>query len=142
MPRRRPRESMFTSQRWKSRKSIRMPLEPTGRRVAGERSIVNAVNSLDVGLDRDGVSNAGIRMRQGRTPGSRTRSRVRGIKRLAAVVLVAVRVTGGVGGLATDAERAREADATRVSVVTELQATQTWNLVHGTPESTLEAEEE
>ncbi len=119
-----------------------MPLEPTGRRVAGERSTVNAVNSLDVGLDRNGVSNAGIRMSQGCTPGGRNRSRVRGIKRLAAVLLVAVTVTGCADGLATDAERARQADATRESVVIDLQATQTWNLVHGTPESTPEAEEE
>lgn len=113
-----------------------MPLEPTGRREAGETSIASAVNSLDVGFNRDRVPNSGIRTGQKFISGTRARSRFKNTKRLAAVLLVAVTVAGCADGLATDAERAKQADATRESVLTDLQATQTWNLVHGTPEST------
>lgn len=54
-----------------------------------------------------------------------------------AVLLLALGLIAGCAdGLAPDAERGREQDSRRDSVVTDLQATQTWNLVHGTPEST------
>ena len=62
--------------------------------------------------------------------------------RLVAIMLVAGTVAGCADGMATDAERARQADATRESVVTDLQATQTWNMLHGTPESTPAPEDE
>lgn len=58
-----------------------------------------------------------------------------------AILVVAITLSGCADGLATDAERARDADATRESVVTDLQATQTWNLIHGTPEATPTPEE-
>lgn len=61
--------------------------------------------------------------------------------RLLALLLAAVLLTACADGLAPDAERGRDSDASRESVVTDLQATQTWNLVHGTPESTPEPEE-
>lgn len=62
------------------------------------------------------------------------------IRRLAARIAVPVLVlgllSGCADGLAPDAQRGREQDSRRDSVVTDLQATQTWNLVHGTPPST------
>lgn len=58
----------------------------------------------------------------------------------AALLLAATLLAGCADGRATDAERGREADSDRDSVVTDLQATQTWNLIHGTPESTPEPE--
>jgi outer membrane lipoprotein SlyB len=51
-------------------------------------------------------------------------------------MLIALALTGCADGLSSDAERARQADESRDSIVTDLQATQTWNLVHGTPEAT------
>ncbi len=45
-------------------------------------------------------------------------------------------LAGCADGLAPDAQRGRDQDRSRDSVVTDLQATQTWNLVHGTPPST------
>lgn len=119
-----------------------MPLGRTGRREAGETTIANAVNSLDVGLDRDGVSGSTIVTGQEPASGRLAWRRVRSAKRLAAVLLIAMTVAGCADGLSTDAERAKQADATRESIVTDLQATQTWNLVHGTPESTPTAEDE
>lgn len=58
--------------------------------------------------------------------------------RVAVLMLSAVLLVGCADGLAPDSERGREADQQRDSVVTDLQATQTWNLIHGTPESTPE----
>jgi hypothetical protein len=60
--------------------------------------------------------------------------------RLASVLLAATLLAGCADGRANDAERGREADGDRDSIVTDLQATQTWNLIHGTPESTPEPE--
>ena len=60
--------------------------------------------------------------------------------RLATLLLAATLLAGCADGRATDAERGRQADQDRDSVVTDLQATQTWNLIHGTPESTPEPE--
>ena len=62
------------------------------------------------------------------------------VQRAAGIFIAALLLTGCADGLATDAERGRESDTRRDSVVTDLQATQTWNLVHGTPESTPEPE--
>jgi outer membrane murein-binding lipoprotein Lpp len=56
--------------------------------------------------------------------------------RVAAVMLTVTLLAGCADGQAPDAERGRQADETRESIVTDLQATQTWNLIHGTPEST------
>lgn len=56
--------------------------------------------------------------------------------RTAGLLLCAVLLGGCADGRATDAERGRESDEQRDSVVTDLQATQTWNLIHGTPAST------
>jgi hypothetical protein len=56
--------------------------------------------------------------------------------RVAVLLLAATLLAGCADGLATDAQRGRNEDATRESIVTDLQATQTWNLIHGTPEST------
>jgi hypothetical protein len=53
-----------------------------------------------------------------------------------AVIVVATTLAGCADGLATDAERGRRDDESRDSIVTDLQATQTWNIIHGTPEST------
>lgn len=62
------------------------------------------------------------------------------LRRLSALVAVAVLalglLAGCADGLAPDAQRGREQDRSRDSIVTDLQATQTWNLVHGTPPST------
>lgn len=58
------------------------------------------------------------------------------VARLCLVLLAASLLAGCSGGLSGDALRGRQADATRESVVTDLQATHTWNIVHGTPEST------
>jgi len=44
----------------------------------------------------------------------------------------AAALTGCGGGTSRDAARGRERDASRESVVKELQATETWNLVNGT----------
>lgn len=60
--------------------------------------------------------------------------------RIAGFLLAATLLAGCADGRATDAERGRESDADRDSIVTDLQATQTWNLIHGTPESTPEPE--
>jgi hypothetical protein len=65
-----------------------------------------------------------------------SRHPVRRAWRWFAVAMLALGLAGCADGLATDAQRGREADQTRDSVVTDLQATQTWNLIHGTPEST------
>ncbi len=58
--------------------------------------------------------------------------------RAVAFLLSATLLAGCADGLASDSRRGREADENRDSVVTDLQATQTWNLSHGTPESTPE----
>lgn len=69
-------------------------------------------------------------------------SRARSVAAKVSVVLIAgVLLTGCADGQVQDAERGRDSDASRESVVTDLQATQTWNLVHGTPESTPEPDE-
>ena len=60
--------------------------------------------------------------------------------RFAAILLAATLLGGCADGRATDAQRGRQADQDRESIVTDMQATQTWNLVHGTPESTPEPE--
>ncbi len=56
--------------------------------------------------------------------------------RIAVAVLALGLLVGCADGLAPDAQRGRDQDRSRDSVVTDLQATQTWNLVHGTPPST------
>lgn len=50
-------------------------------------------------------------------------------------------LSGCAEGTRTDAERGRMEDAERTSVVRDLQATETWNLVNGTPGSTPAPEE-
>lgn len=40
-------------------------------------------------------------------------------------------------GSAPEAERAREDDAERTSVITDMQATYTWELINSTPSATL-----
>jgi hypothetical protein len=59
-------------------------------------------------------------------------------RRVAALALATGLLAGCADGLAPDAERGRRADEQRDSVVRDLQATETWNLIHGTPESTPE----
>jgi outer membrane lipoprotein SlyB len=58
------------------------------------------------------------------------------VVRAIAVILIALALTGCADGLSSDAQRGRKADESRDSIVTEMQATETWNLVHGTPEAT------
>ena len=77
------------------------------------------------------------RQDRGQTSMDKGRSR-RWTARFAALLLGATLLVGCADGIASDAERGREADEKRDSVVTDLQATQTWNLIHGTPESTPE----
>lgn len=60
------------------------------------------------------------------------------VARVAGILLAASLLAGCADGLASDSQRGRQADERRDSVVTDLQATQTWNLIHGTPESTPE----
>jgi hypothetical protein len=55
---------------------------------------------------------------------------------IATLLFTVVVVVGCGSDSARDAERGRREDATRESVVTDLQATQTWNLLYGTPEAT------
>lgn len=74
---------------------------------------------------------------RGQTSMDKTRWRTVGA-RFAAVLVSVTLLAGCADGIASDAERGREADEKRDSIVTDLQATQTWNLVHGTPESTPE----
>ena len=50
-------------------------------------------------------------------------------------------LTGCASGTQQDSERGREKDASRDSVVKDLQATETWNVVHGTPPATPPGEE-
>lgn len=64
------------------------------------------------------------------------RERHHALSRLVAVLLVTLALAGCVTGTANDAERARQRDATQESVLTDLQATETWNVVNGTPQST------
>jgi hypothetical protein len=74
-------------------------------------------------------------------PTPSARIRFRAVGRLVATILIALGLAGCADGLATDAQRGKQEDATRESIVTDLQATQTWNIVHGTPEATPTPEE-
>lgn len=61
---------------------------------------------------------------------------------LAAMALAGGTLAACSGDSSRDAERGREADTQRESVVKDLQATQTWNLIHGTPPATPAADGE
>ena len=61
------------------------------------------------------------------------------LRRLLAVVAVsAVLVTGCSTGSAPEAERGQREDAQRTSVISDMQATYTWDLINSTPEGTPE----
>lgn len=59
----------------------------------------------------------------------------------ASVFLSGAILTGCAEGRVRDAQRGKEEDASRESVVKDLQATETWNIIHGTPASTPSPEE-
>lgn len=56
-------------------------------------------------------------------------------------VVTGAALTGCASGTQQDSERGREKDASRDSVVKDLQATETWNVVHGTPPASPPVEE-
>jgi hypothetical protein len=70
-----------------------------------------------------------------------SRTQTRWLRRVSVLALAAGMLAGCANGLAPDAERGRRADEQRDSVVRDLQATEAWNLIHGTPESTPEPED-
>lgn len=52
------------------------------------------------------------------------------------IVLASGLLAGCAEGTRRDAQQGRDQDAERTSVVSGMQATETWNLVHGTPPGT------
>lgn len=51
-------------------------------------------------------------------------------------------LVGCTTGSAPEAQQGKQEDAQRESVINDMQATHTWDLINGTPESTPEATEE
>lgn len=61
-------------------------------------------------------------------------TRVRGS--VATIALAALLLAGCSTGSAPEAERGQRADAERTSVISDMQATRTWDLLNGTPAAT------
>lgn len=57
-------------------------------------------------------------------------------KRLTVLLLASFLLAGCSSGSAPEARQGQEADKQRTSVVTEMQATHTWEMVNSTPEGT------
>lgn len=69
-----------------------------------------------------------------------TNNRLRSI--LASLVLSLVVLAGCSTGSAPEANQGKQQDTQRESIISDMQATHTWDLINGTPESTPEATEE
>ena len=54
----------------------------------------------------------------------------------ACIACASVLLVGCSQGTAPEAERGQREDAQETSVISDMQATHTWNLINGTPEST------
>lgn len=59
-----------------------------------------------------------------------------GTKRLIAFLLASSLLAGCSSGSAPEARQGQEADKQRTSVVTDMQATHTWEMINSTPEGT------
>jgi PBP1b-binding outer membrane lipoprotein LpoB len=57
-----------------------------------------------------------------------------------AFLLALLLLVGCSTGSAPEASRGQQQDATRDSVISDMQATRTWEIIHGTPASTPDAE--
>lgn len=69
-----------------------------------------------------------------------TNSRLKGAA--VSLLLAIMLLTGCSTGTAPEANRGKQEDSQRESVISDMQATHTWNIIYGTPESTPEATEE
>ncbi len=69
-----------------------------------------------------------------------TKTRLRTV--LVSVGLSLVVLTGCSTGSAPEAERGKQQDAQQESIISNMQATHTWDLINGTPESTPDDTEE
>ncbi len=65
-------------------------------------------------------------------------TKLRHFKTLAIVALAVMLLAGCSSGSAPEANRGQDQDANRDSVISDMQATRTWDIINGTPDSTPE----